>query len=140
MYYYYLFTHIILIVTRNKSSFIFQGEEGCGTLLFETIKGVSGKLHSCTQSFLTDVVTCLAEQSVDTQCLARVLSFTLSLLISELDPEHCAVVWTILHVNIVSSHWETQASVRLYGHPYLFIYFITTKIHKTCKIKRSKVK
>ncbi|KAI5700611.1 hypothetical protein M8J75_001199, partial [Diaphorina citri] len=101
---------IILILKALKKQP--EGEEGCGTLFYETIKGVSGKLHSCTQSFLTDVVSCLGEQSLDTQCLTRVLGTTVDLLISELEPEQCAVVWTILHKKLSEflSSWTKDNS------------------------------
>uniref|UniRef100_A0A8D8Y000 Small subunit processome component 20 homolog n=1 Tax=Cacopsylla melanoneura TaxID=428564 RepID=A0A8D8Y000_9HEMI len=87
------FIHLILKALKKSP----EGEDGCGTLLFETIKGVSGKLHSCTHSFLTDVVSCLGEQSLDTQCLTRVVSSCLNLIITELEPEQCTIVWTVLH-------------------------------------------
>ncbi|XP_063244418.1 small subunit processome component 20 homolog [Bacillus rossius redtenbacheri] len=90
---------------------------GCGRLLFEVVRGVSGQLHSCAEAVLPVYLRALGDEDVPVELLSAVLQHVVACACSELKPDKCAVLWTCIYgaVDSFSEEGRTDAVLRAVG-------------------------
>lgn len=74
-----------------------QAISGCGHLLFEIVRGVSNKFHSCIESFLPLLLEHLKEKKEHQDILFKVLTQTFEDSLQNIVPKEFNIVWTHIH-------------------------------------------
>lgn len=83
----------------NKSKILtftipfFQATAGCGHLIFEILRGVNGKFHSCTETFLPLYFQHLKEEKQDQKILFLLLTQTLTDSLQHISPKEYSIFW-----------------------------------------------
>ncbi|XP_053608053.1 small subunit processome component 20 homolog [Plodia interpunctella] len=67
---------------------------GCGHLIFEILRGVSGKFHSCIETFLPILLTTLKVDKEHQELLFKVLTQTLEDSLQTISPKEYNIFWT----------------------------------------------
>lgn len=86
------FLALILKTLQEKQ----EGVSGCGRLLFEVIKGVSGQFHSCAETILPLYMKALNNPALPQDLLFDVLSHLMTALTSGIHPQKANALWTAL--------------------------------------------
>lgn len=73
---------------------LFQAIVGCGHLIFEILKGVSGKFHSCIETFLPILLQHLKDSKEYQDNLFKVLTQTLEDSLQTISPKEYVIFWT----------------------------------------------
>lgn len=74
----------------------FQVIIGCGHLLFEIIRGVSGKFHSCIETFLPILLQYLKESKAHQDTLFKVLTQTIEDSLHSISYKEFTIFWTCI--------------------------------------------
>ncbi|KAJ8865827.1 hypothetical protein PR048_033349 [Dryococelus australis] len=69
---------------------------GCGRLLFEVVRGVSGQFHNCAETVLPLYLRSLADEEVPTDVLSAVLEHIVACVCSEVKPKKCGILWACI--------------------------------------------
>lgn len=72
----------------------FQAITGCGHLLFEIVKGVGGKFHSCIESFLPLLLQTLKDEKQYQDILFRVLTQTIEDSLQTISHKEYTIFWS----------------------------------------------
>lgn len=72
---------------------IFQAITGCGHLIFEILRGVSGKFHSCVETFLPVLFDVLKDTKINQEILFKVLTQTAEDSLQTISPKEYAIFW-----------------------------------------------
>ncbi|XP_068083874.1 small subunit processome component 20 homolog [Anabrus simplex] len=67
---------------------------GCGRLMFEVLRGVSGQFHSCAQSLLPLYLNSLADHSLPQRLLFEMLTHTVTAMCAGIRSQHFKLFWT----------------------------------------------
>ncbi|XP_047005132.1 small subunit processome component 20 homolog [Schistocerca americana] len=102
------FLALILKTLQEKP----EGVSGCGRLLFEVIKGVSGQFHSCAETILPLYMKSLNNAALPQDLLFDVLSHFMTALTSGTHPQKANTLWTALFetLQFFQSSWSTDRS------------------------------
>lgn len=72
---------------------LFQAIIGCGHLIFEILRGVTGKFHSCIETFLPLLLQYLKENKEHQEILFKVLTQTFEDSLQTISPKEYALFW-----------------------------------------------
>ncbi|XP_012551247.2 small subunit processome component 20 homolog isoform X1 [Bombyx mori] len=86
------FINLILTYLENNDDVII----GCGHLLFEIIRGVSGKFHSCIETFLPILLQYLKESKAHQDTLFKVLTQTIEDSLHSISYKEFTIFWTCI--------------------------------------------
>lgn len=80
------------LVSKNT-----QLAKGIGFLFFEVIKGVKKQFHSCTKSFLGDLLRCWTDSKwADVSCLDIIIKTTFMMACQYTDVKNAEVLWEVV--------------------------------------------
>ncbi|OXU31234.1 hypothetical protein TSAR_014768 [Trichomalopsis sarcophagae] len=87
------FLRLVLDALEQKP----DGVVGCGKLLFHVLAGIPGQFHSCAENMLNIYLSALRDSSIkQQQLLFEVLSTVFKCISSEIHPQKCDVLWTVI--------------------------------------------
>ncbi|XP_050524775.1 small subunit processome component 20 homolog [Daktulosphaira vitifoliae] len=86
------FLKLILKNLKHKKDSIY----GCSKLLFEVIKGISGGLHICAESFLPVYLNSLCDTDLSHKLLYEIIDMLFDNIFNYIDPKKTLIIWTIL--------------------------------------------
>lgn len=72
---------------------IFQAVTGCGHLIFEILRGVQGKFHSCIETFLPLLLQYLKDNKHHQEILFKVLTQTIEDSLQTISPKEYVIFW-----------------------------------------------
>lgn len=75
-------------------NYVFQAITGCGHLIFEILRGVSGKFHSCIETFLPLLLQYLKDNKEHQEFLFKVLTQTIEDSLQSISHKEYGVFWT----------------------------------------------
>ncbi|XP_023944634.2 small subunit processome component 20 homolog [Bicyclus anynana] len=87
------FIEIILDYLKTNDSAI----TGCGHLIFEIVRGVGNKFHSCIESFLPILLQHLVEKKEHQEIMFKVLTQTFEDCLQSISAKEFHIFWTSIH-------------------------------------------
>ncbi|KAJ9576725.1 hypothetical protein L9F63_025376 [Diploptera punctata] len=82
---------ILILKTLKKHP---EGIGGCGRLLFEVIRGVSGQFHSCADTLLPLMFEMLTDNAVPCDLLFEVLTHMVAAMVTVIHPKKSTLFWS----------------------------------------------
>ncbi|XP_050435060.1 small subunit processome component 20 homolog [Adelges cooleyi] len=86
------FLKIVLKNLKHRRDSVY----GCSKLIFETIKGMAGGLHTCADHFLPIYINSLADPDISYKLLYDVLDMLFDNIFEHIDPKKSTLIWTVL--------------------------------------------